>query len=558
MSVKLWSAFAGIGLFLIFVCIGLADILFFREWLITSLDYLFIILYVVSLISLIPLIPLIIILFLYYLFKYNMIMYSINKVLNILIILIKINIFSAVSIGFLFTLLLDTSDSRFYVSLIISGFLMYMHYINYKKFKYIFIIAISLLITYLLYNKYHDITSYIIYFIIILSEGYIIFMKLKYEPLLFFEKIKSSYRLTFAMLFVFIYINNITYIKLYNQEISPLFNVIFSFNKKILINNINQNKIKYDKDPFTLVNSNHAIYDFKIDSRNKLLYFSDKGDPGAVGKVDLTSGITYLSKRIFYGLEQLVLSEDSKYVYAYNKIGESVVPEIDTTTLEPIRLCKAEGSVTFIDMAATPFPEYLVAIKEYEPRVFWLNKKTCEMKILLTHTWDPYQVICHDKQLKCYISGWFYSATLSEISIFPNRVPENSRHRLLGPFSIGMALDRDNNKLYISRPLVGCIDVIDVITFKRIRRIPCAPMVRAVACAPNLDLLFLPTYFEGVLYIHSISTGKKLGQLHVGKYVREIVWDEVLETLFISDIDTIYSINAGEILNWIEKSHSKI
>jgi hypothetical protein len=72
-------------------------------------------------------------------------------------------------------------------------------------------------------------------------------------------------------------------------------------------------------------------------------------------------------------------------------------------------------------------------------------------------------------------------------------------------------------------------------------------MVRAIAIAPELDLIFLPTYFGGIVHVSRLSTGEELFELRAGYFVREILWNKERRTLFVASVRGIYAADLGKM-----------
>ncbi len=287
------------------------------------------------------------------------------------------------------------------------------------------------------------------------------------------------------------------------------------------------------------------FYDLKTDAAAHRLYFSDRV-ANRVGAIDLESGKVTLSPDLGRGPEQLVLVNERSELVTYLKggFGTEATMVLDPTTLVPRRRC-AIGD--FVDLAASPAAGVLAGVKEYRPYFFRVEPDKCHEAATRIGTMAPYQVLCARRAPRCYVSGWITSRTLSAVDLAPDGSPTAWRGLALGAFSIGMALDEERGLLYVSRPFAGCVDVVDTGRWRRIGRIPAPTMVRAIAIAPELDIIFLPTYFEGVVEVRRLSTGQPLDRFRVGKFVREIIWDQDLRTLFIASADAICAIKADEL-----------
>lgn len=294
---------------------------------------------------------------------------------------------------------------------------------------------------------------------------------------------------------------------------------------------------------------NHLIHDFVITRDKKYIFFSEK-KAGIIGRITLESGKITFSKPYYYGAERIAIDNNDNNFATFTKLGKSIAILSNIDSMEPIIICDKYnyyGSFNYI-IYNKKLDKYL-ATRENQHSLCFFEYKNCKQKNLTLKTFMPVSVICAEELDKCYVSGWFYSNTLSEVKIGKNGLPESVRGLFLGPFSWDMALDEVGKKLYIVRPLIGCIDVVDISSFRRIKRIPSASMTREIAVAPELDLLFIAEYLTGTIHIHNISSGKELAHLQVGRYIRKMIWDKDLQTLFISDLELIYSVSKADLLS---------
>jgi formylglycine-generating enzyme required for sulfatase activity len=294
-----------------------------------------------------------------------------------------------------------------------------------------------------------------------------------------------------------------------------------------------------------------GFYDLKTDAATHVLFFSDSAEQ-RVGAIDLVSKKVTLSPGLGDAPEQLILTEERRELVTYvkGKLGIKITMVFDPITLRTRIHC---GVGNFVDLAATPIAGVLAGVKEYRPYFYRMEPDKCLESKTHIGTAIPYQVLCARRSPRCYVSGWYASRTLTAIDLAPDGSPAAQHELVLGAFSTSMALDEERGLLYVSRPFAGGVDVVDTRQLRRVRRIPAPTMVRAIAIAPELDLLFLPTYFDSVVEVRQLSTGKYLGQFPVGKYVREIVWDPDLRTLFIASSETIFTASVEDLSAWLHR-----
>jgi len=291
----------------------------------------------------------------------------------------------------------------------------------------------------------------------------------------------------------------------------------------------------------------HEIYDIKVDEFNERLFFSDRG-AARIGRIDLRTGVFVSSPPEFPYVEQLVLRDRGETVATYLNPRVGVAGKdalwLDSESLSPLRACG--GIRHYVDMAASLTGDMVIAAQEFNRSLKLVLFKDCREKSIRTATLWPYQVLCSAKWSACYVSGQFFSATLSRVH-FENGVPGTMDALFVGPFSLGMAKDETRDLLFVARPLLGVIDIIDPLEMRRIKRLHRAPMVRAVAVAPELGLVFAPEFFTGDVAVFDIDTGEKLAVVPTSRKVREVVWSAQLEKLFVAAEECVYSISAEDL-----------
>ncbi|MDP8257337.1 MAG: hypothetical protein P9M14_16445 [Candidatus Alcyoniella australis] len=319
----------------------------------------------------------------------------------------------------------------------------------------------------------------------------------------------------------------------------------------------------------------HQLFDMKSDAGNNVLYFTDKF-AGEIGRIDLSSGSVKLSNPKYHGVEQLVLRDNgdrlaiftkepfSLFVLSAESLDEEKqccvpLPEQDAIWgFQDIAAVVNGYSVLlgFNDLAAVGSEPYMAATVEFHMpslgrrnNLYWVRHDSCAFQPAdLQRNIDcPYQTLCSERHGICFVSGMFFSSRLLSFSYDSKMYPTDSKTLFIGPFALGMALDETSGLLFVARPMSWSVDVIDIPTFSRIRRIPTHPMVRAIACAPQLDMLFCSSYFSGKIQVIQISTGEPLFELMVGPHVRETIWDSELETLFLLDEEHIYSVSGVDL-----------
>lgn len=291
----------------------------------------------------------------------------------------------------------------------------------------------------------------------------------------------------------------------------------------------------------------HEVYDVKVDEQSQRLYLADRG-AGRIGRIDLRTHEFILSEPVYPQIEQLVLRDDGRFLATYlnPRVGSKGNDAlwIDTETLQVTQRC--HGIRHYVDMVASLTGDIVIAAQEFNRDLQLVVFNQCREKQIRTATRWPYQVLCSPKWSACFVSGQFFSATLSRAR-FRDGVPDGVDALFVGPFSLGMTKDETRDLLFVARPLLGVVDVIDAKGLRRVRRIRQAPMVRGLAAAPEADLLFAPDFFTGDVAVFRLSTGEKLGVVPTSRNVREVVWSPKLRRLFVAAEECVYSIALSDL-----------
>ncbi|MDP8222560.1 MAG: hypothetical protein P9L99_04315 [Candidatus Lernaella stagnicola] len=293
------------------------------------------------------------------------------------------------------------------------------------------------------------------------------------------------------------------------------------------------------------------LYDIKIDAANRLLFFSEK-NARLIGRINLDDGSYRLSPQYPEHPEQIALVDDGRTVASYFRLWEKEKHELILFDAKSLAVKKRCSFVDWVDLAATPYPGFLAGIRERpEPEFSWINLERCEREVWPTDTSWPFQVLCAASGGRCYVSGWILSHFLTEVTIGEGPRPVGNRHVGLGAFALGMALDEAGRRLYVTRPLAGSVDIVDTYSLRRVGRLPSPPMVRALAVAPEHDLIFLPVYYDGIVYVKRLSDGRTLGRFRVGHMVREVIWSPEAGGLFLLSERTVWRLTTQNLLAWL-------
>lgn len=291
----------------------------------------------------------------------------------------------------------------------------------------------------------------------------------------------------------------------------------------------------------------HKLYDVKPSVDGPYAFFSDSRPANRVGRIDLTTAKVTLSPPLPDGLEQIVAGRDRIYGGYWDGGIISLSPE----TLRREGDCRLDPAL--IDLAPTFLPGYLAVLHEFVPQLALVATGTCAVSRVSLPTPAPYQTLCNPKDRACYVSGWMHSSLLAAVALSDDGAAIGVRGLRLGPFATGMALDDVGGRLFVTRPLAGAVDVVDLSALRRMKRCRTAPMVRAVAFAPTLNVLIAPEYFSGKVHLIDATSGKHVGGFRLGSQIREVVWDAKSEALLALDRERLYRFSIADLAGRIRR-----
>ncbi|MCC6157978.1 MAG: hypothetical protein IT350_07980 [Deltaproteobacteria bacterium] len=279
----------------------------------------------------------------------------------------------------------------------------------------------------------------------------------------------------------------------------------------------------------------HKIYDIKLMADGRTLLFCDKFGR-RIGRLDLETGTIQWSERLDMLPERLLVDESAGRVIAFLKeplpIRPAATAEFDLESLSRIRACPMGR---WVDIAPSGRTGRFVAIQEMVGKIYEMDMESCGIHDVGIGTMLPYDLTMSDANQHYFVSGWFYSSILSRVDRYPHGAIGEARAAWLGPFSLGMASDDPQRSLFVARPTAWAIDVMDMDTLTRRRRLPALPWIRAVASAPEVGLLFTANFFSGqVIALDSRSGDLVATWQGPEKEARTMVWDAGHRRLYVT------------------------
>ena len=291
----------------------------------------------------------------------------------------------------------------------------------------------------------------------------------------------------------------------------------------------------------------HSIYGMAVDPEKRLLYFSD-GKDRSIGVVDLTTEQIRLSEKEFPEAEHLILSSDGSRLYTYLKSDPEpqVVVEIEASSLQRIRAWRCG---TPANIALDEKRQKLIVPTEIGWALYQVDLQTGNIEKVFIPTLMP--MVVHPPINDSYLFyPTIFSCTIS--SLTPTQTNKNSfvvHSALIGPFAIDASIGQNTKRVYLTKYLLGSVDVIDPNTLKRIARYKVPSMVRPVAIDEKNSLIFSANFFSGEVHAIVMPQGKINKIAKVGPKIRKLVWSSELDTLFLNDRMSVYSIKGDLIRN---------
>jgi len=113
----------------------------------------------------------------------------------------------------------------------------------------------------------------------------------------------------------------------------------------------------------------------------------------------------------------------------------------------------------------------------------------------------------------------------------------------VGFFSFGLFYHQPSGLLYVSRPLLGLVDVIDVRRFERIQRLRTPMLVREIAVSGDGKLLFAANYFTGTLWVVRTDSGERCAAYATAEHPRMIEYSSFHNAVFVALEDRLMGLS---------------
>lgn len=272
------------------------------------------------------------------------------------------------------------------------------------------------------------------------------------------------------------------------------------------------------------------FYDLAVDEDRDRLYFTSKVIR-RVGVLDLATQRTTWSKTLVDGPERIAVQNDGG-VTTYLKPDYPLSMTFDGDTMDVRRRCSLGY---FVDITAYWEPGRLAAVEESHPgRLHVIDTENCSAELHRFELSTPYAARCAPSRRECYVTSWWYGSELGRLRDDGNSVTMTYDALGLGPMSMGLDIDAAESTLYVARPSAGTIDVIDLKSFKRTRRMAAPLFVRAVALADEHHAIVATSFFSGETWVMDAATGSVISSFRVGFGVRDVEWNARRQTFYFA------------------------
>jgi len=295
-----------------------------------------------------------------------------------------------------------------------------------------------------------------------------------------------------------------------------------------------------------------AIYDILVDDVFGRLYFSDK-DLMRIGWIDLATNKIFISDTEYKGPERMAIVYDKGELVTYQKYGISSSygahsgekPEgviiLDKDTL---KLIKRVGGDPPTNMKYDAKWDRMVYVNELFSRMVVLDMKTQTAKEIDSPGSFRFAYGIYPISGTNYYFVSYYGVVpwISRIELDENGKPVKAEKVFIGIGQMDIAIDVKNNRVFVTKPMNGKIDVISIEPFKKIGTLPAPIWVRAIAYLPEDDIIFGSSFFNGQVWMVNVKTSKVLAKFQLtGGKCRTAGYSSRFKTVYVANESKIYA-----------------
>lgn len=285
------------------------------------------------------------------------------------------------------------------------------------------------------------------------------------------------------------------------------------------------------------------IYDVAVRSEDQIL-FDDRlsGNLAGVTYPGYADPPIFHAQPILTSPERIMIASDGTiFVFCKGK-------DFGLFRVSP-NLDRAEKMFRYFAVDAEIDPErgIIILVGEREPDISIFNlvdNKVRRHKLPVFMA--PYAIAISRKEKAAFISGWFFSSNLIKATIDSGLNPEYF-FRIVGPFSMGMAVDDVRGQLYLARPLIGKIDVFRTEDLSRVDRIDAPMWLREIALNEDKSLLFAPNYLTGEMAVIRTDDGARCASYRVGSRPRAVVYSAPHKAVLVANASHITALPLSKL-----------
>jgi len=284
-----------------------------------------------------------------------------------------------------------------------------------------------------------------------------------------------------------------------------------------------------------------VIYDVIADHSGNI-YFNDKNS-GRFGKISYPENEVTISEILIDGPERMMISSDGQ-IFVFGKGKDHGLYSLNNK----LTIAKKLNSFFAIDLILddinkTAFLIEEIIINYIMPKLCIYDYQTQKSYMYdLNKVFMPYGITYSKQHNAIYISGWFFSYQMIIVELSSNSAVSKIRTKTIGPFSLDIKVSESRDLLYISRPLIGKIDVFRISNLSRIARISAPMWVREFALSDDGSLLFAPNYMTGEMAVIKTADSTQCATYNIGTSSRALAFSQARNSLIASNPSEIFEL----------------
>jgi len=275
------------------------------------------------------------------------------------------------------------------------------------------------------------------------------------------------------------------------------------------------------------------IYDLAVEKSHAILFDDKKA--GIIGRIGYPEGALSVSEKILFGPERILPTPDGR-IFVFCKEKSVGLYEVAQDLSGAAKLFHYPA----VDADLDETRNLIILADEHWPKVAIYHYPDQKLdKYALPKFIAPYALTIASKNGGFFVSGWFFSIYLIKGELAPDNTVKRFHSKVVGPFSMGMALDENKGLIYLAKPLIGKIDVLRIDDLSRVERISAPMWLREIALSDDGSLLFAPNYFTGEMAVIRTADARRCATYYVGSSARAVVFSAQHRALFVANTTQI-------------------